>query len=92
MYKAGDKVIFRRYDDIAEWKDGIFEIGEIMLDRDLVYKYSVKQKRRLLNGDFVYVYSSTFHTFDELITIKECRRLKLEKISGMCDGLQSCWG
>lgn len=87
MFKIGDKVLFREYKDMPSWKNGIYEIGEIKRipskrwHEEDKNEYSVKSKTKIANGQIIDLYSSTFHTEKELITIKELRRQKLEKIN-----------
>ena len=80
MYKAGDKVIFKKYEYMPDWKFGVFEIGEIKLDNDLIFKYSLV-KKKLVFGKMIDVYTSTWYTKSEIINIKEDRKLKLKKIN-----------
>ncbi len=90
MYKEGDKVVFI---DNLTWKSGIFEIGEVKkyfeplrLGNKLMtsfpkYKYSIKYKTTNSRGEIIDIYSSTWHSAEEFISLKESRKLKLEKLA-----------
>jgi hypothetical protein len=90
MYKEGDKVVFR---DNSTWKSGIFEIGEVksyykpLIHNGLSinsirgYKYSIKYKTTNSRGEIIDIYSSTWHSAEEFMSLKESRKLKLEKIN-----------
>ena len=92
MYKEGDKVVFR---DNSTWKSGIFEIGEVksyskplwingkpMSNPVREFRYSIKCKTTNSIGEIIDIYSSTWHSSEEFMSLKESRRLKLEKING----------
>ena len=92
MYKEGDKVVFR---DNSTWKSGIFEIGEVATYSEPIkignklmtsfpkYKYSIKYKTTNSRGEVIDIYSSTWHSAEEFMSLKESRKLKLEKINGI---------
>jgi hypothetical protein len=66
--KIGDKVVFKYYDTIPDWKLGTFEILSIYDKNYIFIKYTEKSRWVL-------------HKTEEFISEKEYRRLKLNKIN-----------
>ena len=91
MYKEGDKIVFINH---PIWKSGVFEIGEVKSYLEPIrignrlkvnpfqkHKYSIKYKTTNSRGEIIDIYSSTWHSAEEFMSLKESRKLKLEKIN-----------
>ena len=80
MFKVGDKITFKRYKDIPNWKLDIHEIT--CMDSQLGQnRYGVKCKCFNSNGEEIYMHSKDMHNEDELmLPIKIQRKRKLDAI------------
>ena len=80
MFKVGDKVTFKIYKNIPNWK---LEIQEITCTDSLLgqTRYGVKSKCLNNIGEEIWLHSKDMHNEDDLMfPIKKQRKLKLNEI------------
>lgn len=74
--KIGDKIVFKYYKNIPNWKLDVFEIADITSNG-----FSIKTKTKNNVGTIVDIYSHDVHKKENFITLKEYRKEKLLKLN-----------